>query len=93
MLIVIIHWFVDAHKWFKGPKVRLCHHHVQASGYGLLTDFATRSTLSIICMAERVMCLLARKWVTKTAVTPARAVFRRRIGILTISWLRILLKG
>ncbi len=21
MLIVVIYWFVDAHKWFKGPKV------------------------------------------------------------------------
>ena len=23
MLIVIVYWFVDAHKWFKGPKVHL----------------------------------------------------------------------
>ena len=22
MTFVVIYWFVDAHKWFKGPKVR-----------------------------------------------------------------------
>ncbi|KAK0510986.1 hypothetical protein JMJ35_006538 [Cladonia borealis] len=25
MLIVVIYWFVDAHKWFKGPKVNIEH--------------------------------------------------------------------
>ena len=25
MLAVIIWWFVDAHKWFKGPKVNISH--------------------------------------------------------------------
>ncbi|KAL2037137.1 hypothetical protein N7G274_010133 [Stereocaulon virgatum] len=26
MLIVIIHWIISAHKWFKGPKVNIEHH-------------------------------------------------------------------
>lgn len=26
MLLVIIWWFVSAHKWFKGPKINVEHH-------------------------------------------------------------------
>lgn len=26
MLLITIWWFVDAHKWFKGPKVNIEHH-------------------------------------------------------------------
>lgn len=26
MLIVLIWWFISAHKWFKGPKINVEHH-------------------------------------------------------------------
>ena len=55
MTFVVIYWFVDAHKWFKGPKVcRFFYHYVHTSGNGVLTCFATRSTSSIKCLVERV---------------------------------------
>lgn len=32
MLLVLIWWVVDAHKWFKGPKVNIQHQMIGAPG-------------------------------------------------------------
>ena len=74
MLFVIIYWFADAHKWFKGPKV------LPATTQMVLKQrlmFPRRSTSSTRCLAEKAMW-----WKEKgtTAETPAQAVSQRRTG-------------
>lgn len=74
MLFVVVYWFVDAHKWFKGPKV------LPATSEMLLEQaltFTRRSTSSTRCLAER-----ATWWKEErtTAETRVPAVSQRRTG-------------
>ena len=86
MLIVVIYWFVDAHKWFKGPKVH------PATSEMLLEQQLTcsrRSTSSTRCLAEKAM-----SWKEKgtTAETRVQAVSQRRTGNFTTRRRQILLE-
>ena len=74
MLFVVIYWFVDAHKWFKGPKV------LPTTTEMLLDQplmSIRRSTSSTRCSAEK-----ATWWKGKrtTAETRVQAVSQGRTG-------------
>ena len=89
MLFVIIYWFVDAHKWFKGPKVRLLFNILyNQTDYSPLTCFTSRSTSSTKCSAEKVTWWTARK---QTVATQVPVALIRTIENSTTSWPRILL--
>lgn len=74
MLFVVIYWFVDAHKWFKGPRV---HPAISEIRLEQALMYTRRSTSSTRCLAGKALC-----WKEKgtTAATQAQAVSQRRTG-------------
>ncbi len=76
MLIVVVYWFVDAHKWFKGPKVFLATTEMLRYLEQPLM-FTRRSTSSTRCLADQEMWSKEKEM---TAETRAQAVSQRRTG-------------
>ena len=74
MLFVVIYWFVDAHKWFKGPRVHPASSEMRLEQALMYTR---RSTSSTRCLAGKALC-----WKEKgtTAATRVQAVSQRGTG-------------
>ncbi len=74
MLMVIIWWFVSAHKWFKGPvinvEVRTSHNHTRS---------ISPNSPSIICLEEKMASLKESK----------EALIVKVSAILTRKWIRL----
>ena len=80
MLMAIIWWFVDARKWFKGPKVS----HRSYPLYGGYDKSLTtsRSTSNTKCLVEKATSLKAteRTWATLAPAVIPRKTLIRKLG-------------